>query len=184
MGLERKFAGEAPRLTEGTCLEGYASFFGLEDTGGDVVAAGAFADGLARASHEGRRVKMLWQHDPSQVIGVWDAVEEDARGLRVRGRLLTGVAAGREAAALVEAGALDGLSIGYSVKRATRDDRGRRVLREVELWEVSLVTFPMLPSARIGAKAAGLQAVARAVRALRDEIAGPIGTALAGGRHG
>jgi HK97 family phage prohead protease len=95
---------------------------------------------------------MLWQHDPAQPIGIWDEVREDARGLWVKGRLLDTVAKGREAAALIEAGAIDGLSIGYRTRRATKTAAGQRLLTELELWEVSLVTFPMLPSARIAAK--------------------------------
>ncbi len=173
MGLERKFAhGDAPvRLEEGARITGYASWFGVEDTGRDVVAPGAYCDSLARASAESRSIKMLWQHDPAQVIGVWDEVREDDRGLFVKGRLLPGVEKAREAAALIEAGALDGLSIGYTVRRAVKDNQGRRLLKELELWEVSLVTFPMLPSARVGAKADPMRDVARALRAAREELA-------------
>jgi HK97 family phage prohead protease len=159
------------RLEAGARITGYASRFGIADGGGDVVEAGAYCDSLARASAEGRAVRMLWQHDPCQVIGVWDVVREDKHGLWVEGRLLDGVARAREAAALIEAGALDGLSIGYTVKRAVKDREGRRVLKELELWEVSLVTFPMLPSARVGAKADPLRAIARAIRTARDELA-------------
>ncbi|MGB3406879.1 MAG: HK97 family phage prohead protease [Jannaschia sp.] len=173
MALERKFAhGEASvRLEEGVLITGYASWFGIEDKGRDVVEAGAYCDSLARLSAEGRSVKMLWQHDPTAVIGVWDEVREDARGLYVRGRLLPGVEKAREAATLIEAGALDGLSIGYTVKRAIKDTQGRRLLKELELWEVSLVTFPMLPSARVGAKADPMRDVARAIEAARLEMA-------------
>jgi HK97 family phage prohead protease len=95
---------------------------------------------------------MLWQHDPAQPIGVWDEVREDDRGLHVRGRILADVARGREAAALVRAGAIDGLSIGYRTLRAAKDGQGKRRLLELDLWEVSLVTFPMLRSARLSAK--------------------------------
>jgi hypothetical protein len=95
---------------------------------------------------------MLWQHDPAQPIGVWDEVREDGRGLYVKGRILTDVEKGREAAALIGAGAIDGLSIGYRTVRAQKDGKGQRLLSELELWEVSLVTFPMLPDARVGAK--------------------------------
>ena len=70
----------------------------------------------------------------------------------MKGRLLDTVGKGREAAALIEAGAIDGLSIGYRTKRASKTDKGQRLLQELELWEVSLVTFPMLPEARVGAK--------------------------------
>ena len=174
MGLERKFAGGAGlRLEEGAAISGYASLFGVEDGGGDVVEPGAYCDSLARAAAEGRRIKLLWQHDPAQVIGVWDEVREDDRGLWVRGRLLQDVARGREAASLVAAGALDGLSIGYSVRRAVRDEKGRRRLKDVELWEVSLVTFPMLAEARVAAKADRLRRVTRALSAARRTIAAP-----------
>ena len=156
LGLELKFAGGAPMLSETeagvTVIEGYASLFGLADQGGDIVAAGAYAASLSRLAGRGDKVRMLWQHDPAQPIGIWDEIREDARGLWVRGRLLPEVAQAREAAALVAAGAIDGLSIGYRTVRAERDSQGRRVLTEVELWEVSLVTFPMLREAKVGRK--------------------------------
>lgn len=171
--LEHKFASGdmVVRLEADATIAGYASWFGVEDTGHDVVEPGAYCDSLARMSAEGRRVKMLWQHDPAQVIGVWDEVREDGRGLYVKGRLLPGVEKAREAAELIEAGALDGLSIGYTIRRAAKDSRGRRLLKELELWEVSLVTFPMLPSARVGAKADPWRDVARAIEAARREMA-------------
>ncbi|WP_299838589.1 HK97 family phage prohead protease [uncultured Paracoccus sp.] len=154
MDLERKFAGGVPVLSEGSVIEGYASLFGLTDQGGDAVLPGAFAASLKRLGEVGGRVRMLWQHDPAQPIGVWDEIREDGKGLWVKGRLLTEVAQAREAAALIGAGAIDGLSIGYRTIRAERDQKGRRRLAEVELWEVSLVTFPMLPEAKLGSKAA------------------------------
>ena len=153
MELERKYValGSALTVTDGHVIEGYASLFGAADQGGDVVQAGAYAGSLAALAREGRRVKMLWQHDPEQPIGVWDEIREDGRGLHVKGRVLESVAKGREAVALLQAGAIDGLSIGYRTKRAVKDDGGRRLLTELELWEVSLVTFPMLPGARFRA---------------------------------
>ncbi|RJL00338.1 HK97 family phage prohead protease [Paracoccus siganidrum] len=153
-GLEVKFAGGAPILSEGHVIEGYASLFGLTDQGGDAVLPGAFAASLARLAGKGDRVRMLWQHDPTRPIGVWDEIREDEKGLWVKGRLLPEVAQAREAAALIGAGAIEGLSIGYRTIRAERDRKGRRALAEVELWEVSLVTFPMLPEARVGRKEA------------------------------
>lgn len=154
LGLEHKFVklGDTSEVDEGILIEGYASFFDQCDTGGDVVVAGAYGKSLRALKKADRGVKMLWQHDPAQPIGVWDEVREDARGLYVKGRILTDVAKGREAAALIAAGAIDGLSIGYRTKRATKNDKGQRLLTELELWEVSLVTFPMLPTARVGAK--------------------------------
>jgi HK97 family phage prohead protease len=152
-GLERKFhRPETGLAVVGAALEGYASVFGVPDQGGHVVERGAYAASLARMRTEGRRVKMLWQHDPGQPIGIWDEVREDAVGLWVKGRLLTELARGREAAALLAAGAIDGLSIGYRTVKAERDAKGRRRLAELDLWEVSLVTFPMLPEARVAAK--------------------------------
>lgn len=149
--LERKFArfGDSLQVQDGLVIEGYASLFGAADQGGDVVTKGAYARSLVELTARGGKVKMLWQHDPSQPIGVWDEVREDAKGLWVKGRLLDTVSKGREAAALIEAGAIDGLSIGYRTVRASTNDKGQRLLSELELWEVSLVTFPMLPSARI-----------------------------------
>ncbi|WP_298678373.1 HK97 family phage prohead protease [uncultured Lentibacter sp.] len=176
--IERKFCrlGEQITVTEGRCIEGYASLFGTCDQGGDVVAKGAYGASLKALAAEGRRVKMLWQHDPAQPIGIWDEVREDARGLFVKGRLLDSTQKGREAAALIEAGAIDGLSIGYRTKKAGKTDKGQRLLTELELWEVSLVTFPMLPSARVAAKGERLEAVAlrnmaAAIRDARQELA-------------
>lgn len=126
-------------------IEGYASLWGVADLNGDVVQRGAFRDSLARSGAAG--VRMLHGHDGGAVVGVWDDVAEDERGLRVRGRIEPWSAVSRLAEALARAGALDGLSIGYRTARARRDGR-LRVLSGVELWEVSLVTFPMLPGAR------------------------------------
>lgn len=132
-------------------IQGYASLFGQQDQGGDVVMPGAYKASLARIAAEGRTVKMLWQHDPSHPIGVWDEVFEDTKGLFVKGRLLTEVEKGKEAAALLSAGAIDGMSIGYRTVSASRGAKGERLLEELELWEVSIVTFPMLPTARVDA---------------------------------
>ncbi|XDA96561.1 HK97 family phage prohead protease [Sulfitobacter sp. LCG007] len=152
--LEHKFArfGEALKVRDGVTISGYASLFGAQDQGRDIVQSGAYAASLRELAESGRRVKMLWQHDPAQPIGVWDEIREDGKGLWVKGRLLETVEKGREAAALLEAGAIDGLSIGYRTRRSAKNDRGQRLLTEVELWEVSLVTFPMLPTARVAGK--------------------------------
>ena len=163
-------------VTDGCHVQGYASLFGVRDQGGDVVQKGAYAASLAALGASGRRVKMLWQHDPAQPIGVWDEVREDATGLWVKGRILVDVEKGREAAALLAAGAIDGLSIGYRTRRAERDGKGQRLLAELELWEVSLVTFPMLPEARVAAKgdaqSPDWRALAQALEAARLTLAG------------
>lgn len=120
-------------------FEGYASVFENVDNGLDVVSRGAFAKSLGS-----RKVKMLWQHDPEKVIGVWDEIKEDERGLYVKGRILKDVQKGAEAMALLRAGALDSMSIGYRTVQATKEGAGNvRRLLEVDLFEISLVTFPM-----------------------------------------
>lgn len=131
-----------------TPIAGYASLFWKRDLANDVVAQGAFGASLARTAPA--RVKMLHQHETATPIGVWDEVAEDAQGLFVRGRIIEAGAQGQMCAALVRAGALDGLSIGFRAVKARPDGTQRlRVLTEIDLWEVSLVTFPMLPGARL-----------------------------------
>lgn len=178
--LETKFArfGSELGLGDGAEIAGYASLFGAADQGGDVVSPGAYGRSLSRLAAAGGKVKMLWQHDPTQPIGVWDEVREDGRGLFVKGRLLTEVRAAHEALVLLRAGAIDGLSIGYRTITAEKTPGGR-VLREVELWEVSLVTFPMLPEARVGGGAAAAEeadedlalTLAESLRAAREMLA-------------
>ncbi|MCF6234351.1 MAG: HK97 family phage prohead protease [Rhodobacteraceae bacterium] len=177
-GLEHKFArfSEGLAITDNAVIEGYASLFGQADQGGDVVEAGAYAASIKALASEGRKVKMLWQHDPAQPIGVWDEVREDKRGLWVKGRLLEATQKGQEAIALIGAGAIDGLSIGYRAVKASKNDKGQRLLKELELWEVSLVTFPMLPSARVAAKGGDpegdtLRELAAVLRDARLELA-------------
>lgn len=131
---------------------GYAAIFERPDRGGDVVRRGAFAVSLQRSGS----VPLLWQHAPARPIGRIDYLQEDRRGLRVIGRLSDG-AAGREAAALLRDGTVRGLSFGYRVREATGESP--RELRQVELVEVSLVTFPMQPRARVHALEEGPEAV-------------------------
>ncbi|MFO1139534.1 MAG: HK97 family phage prohead protease [Paracoccus sp. (in: a-proteobacteria)] len=164
-GLELKYASGAQLVSDGTQIEGYASLFGLTDQGGDIVRKGAYAASLKRLEARGDKVRMLWQHDPTRPIGVWDEIREDDKGLWVKGRLLPEIAQAREAAALIAAGAIDGLSIGYRTVSAERDGKGRRLLAEVELWEVSLVTFPMLAEAKVGKKSDRAFEMAAAFRA-------------------
>jgi HK97 family phage prohead protease len=129
-------------------IEGYASLFRVADSGGDIVMAGAFARSLAARGAAG--VKMLWQHNAAEPIGVWKSIVEDARGLKVVGQLDLSVRRAREALSLLQASAVDGLSIGYRTKRATTDKAsGMRKLHEIDLLEISLVTFPMLTQARV-----------------------------------
>ncbi len=129
-------------------FSGYASVFGAVDLGKDVVEPGAFARSLQKRKVGG--IRMLYQHDPAQPIGVWTEIREDRRGLFVRGRLTPGVRRAQEVLALLRSGALDGLSIGFRAARTRRDPAsGIRRIVEADLWEISVVTFPMQPAARV-----------------------------------
>ncbi len=129
-------------------FEGYASLFNREDMGRDVILPGAFTESLKKRSANG--IKLLYQHDPAEPIGVWEHIREDAKGLYARGRLLLSVSRAREVHALLEAGALDGLSIGFKAISARREAKTSiRRISKVDLWEISVVTFPMMPEARI-----------------------------------
>lgn len=133
-------------------FSGYGSIFGNKDLGNDVMMQGAFAKSIASKGPKG--VKLLYQHDAKEPIGVFDEIIEDRKGLRVKGRLAMGTQKGREVYELMKMGAIDGLSIGYRVspKGADYDERGKkRMLREVDLMEISAVTFPMNTRARVQA---------------------------------
>lgn len=142
----------APKTTidaDGT-VEGYASLFGAVDQARDMVVRGAFADTLGKRGV--RRVPMLFQHDPAEPVGIWLELREDAHGLYARGRLIPEVARARELLSLVKAGAVDGLSIGFKTVRGQIDPKTRiRRLLAVDLWEISIVTFPLLAGARVRA---------------------------------
>lgn len=142
----------APRTrieADGT-VEGYASLFGEIDQARDMVMRGAFATTLRQRSVQ--RVPMLFQHDPAEPVGVWLELREDHRGLYARGRLIPEVARGRELLSLLRAGAIDGLSIGFRTVKGRIDPRTRvRSLLAVDLWEISIVTFPLLAGARVRA---------------------------------
>lgn len=126
-------------------VEGYASVFNNLDNGYDIVLPGAFLKSLKKKSS----VPMLWQHDRGQPVGVWDEMEEREKGLFVKGTILD-TALGTDAYKLVKAGAVKGMSIGYSPKKYEIDQKtGVRQLKELDLFEVSLVTFPMNEKAQI-----------------------------------
>lgn len=147
--------------SDGT-VEGYASLFGELDQARDMVMPGAFTQTL---QHRGlRRIPMLFQHDPSEPVGIWLELREDIRGLWARGRLIPEVARGRELMALVQQGAIDGLSIGYRTVRGRIDPKTRiRRLYQVDLWEISIVTFPLLVGARVRAVKQSRQPVCRII---------------------
>ena len=132
-------------------IEGWAAVYDEADLNGDVVARGAFAQSLARTG--AGAVKMLYQHAVDRIVGRWLRFEDRPQGLYAFGEILLIAERQNEAYALAKAGVLDGLSIGYQTRRAEkparRGDAARRRIVEADLWEVSLVTFPMAPKARL-----------------------------------
>lgn len=134
--------GDASRIK----ISGYASRFGVADLGGDVISRGAFSASLLQ--NKTRTLPMLFGHETKQPIGIWERIVEDKSGLFVSGHLFLGTTRADRIARLVRAHALSGLSIGYKPLRFNRHKGGRHLL-EIDLWEVSIVAFPMLRSARI-----------------------------------
>lgn len=138
----KAFALHVKDVSEDGSFEGYGSTFGgAPDAYGDIVAPGAFAKSLAKHRQKGTKPVMLWQHNPSEPIGVWDDLEEDGKGLKGTGRFVMDTARGREAHALLKAGAMRGLSIGYR-EISAEPDGPNRLLKELDLMEISVVTFP------------------------------------------
>lgn len=146
---EAKFTAlDMKSVADDGVFEGYASLFGRQDLGRDIVMPGAFRETLAARGANG--VRMLFQHNPAEPIGIWEVLSEDSKGLFARGRLMPTVARAREILSLMRAGAIDGLSIGFRTVKAHKDrTRGARRIEKVDLWEISIVTFPLLPEARI-----------------------------------
>jgi uncharacterized protein len=137
-------------LSSDGAIEGYASLFGEVDQARDMVMPGAFTQTLRQRGL--RKIPMLFQHDPAEPVGVWLEIAEDFRGLRARGRLIPDVMRAKELLSLIKAGAIDGLSIGYRTVRGQIDPKSRvRKLYQVDLWEISIVTFPLLNGARVAA---------------------------------
>lgn len=143
---------DAKAVSDAGVIEGYASVFGNVDSYGEVVEPGAFAESLVKSQRTGRKVKMLYQHDPHQPIGVWDDLAEDGKGLWVKGRLLVDESPkAREVHGLLKAGALDGLSIGYRTLDAKPKEgkQGIVSLLKLDLLENSIVTFAANERARV-----------------------------------
>jgi HK97 family phage prohead protease len=139
-----------PSIAPDGTVEGYASLFGAIDQARDMVMPGAFERSLRLRGV--RRIPMLFQHDPAEPVGVWLELREDAHGLYARGRLIPEVTRGRELLALLRAGTADGLSIGFRTVKGRLDPKTRvRKLDVIDLWEISIVTFPLLPGARVRA---------------------------------
>jgi len=156
-------AGALANVAPDGSFEGYAALFGRVDLGRDLILPGAFTRSLGERGAAG--VRMLFQHDPAEPIGTWRDIREDGTGLFVRGRLTLDVARAREVLALMRAGAIDGLSIGFRTVEGRTDPRSRvRRLARIDLWEISVVTFPMQPDARIAAVKRGDGALAATIR--------------------
>jgi HK97 family phage prohead protease len=166
----RSFQLEIRAAEDGT-VEGYGSVFDVQDSYADVIEKGAFAKSISTHKSAKSMPAMLWQHDSSQPIGVWTSMSEDDNGLRVTGRLAMDTVKGKDAHALLKMGALNGLSIGFMTKQYRYDEETDiRTLTEVDLWEVSLVTFPANTQARVTQvkSADDLQTLKDAERILRD----------------
>ena len=165
VGFELKAIG-----ADGT-VEGYGSVFGVRDNYDDVIAKGAFIQSMKDHKAAGTMPAMLWQHDADKPIGVWTEMVEDEKGLRIKGQLALETVKGKEAHALLKMGALNGLSIGFMSKEWAYDrDTEVRTLTAIDLWEVSLVTFPANEKARVTnvKSAEELQAPKDAEKVLRD----------------
>lgn len=134
-------------------FKGYGSTFnGAPDPYGDVVLPGAFSKSIASGGRNGTGVALLWQHMTDAPVGTWTSLGEDKKGLAVEGQLVKGVKQADEGLLLMKAGAIKGLSIGYTVPKNGSEfdkDKGIRYLKEVTLWEISLVTFPANTKAQI-----------------------------------
>jgi uncharacterized protein len=155
-------------------IEGHGSTFGNVDLGGDIVVPGAFKRSLAAHRKAGTMPQMFWMHQPDRVPGKWVEMAEDGDGLAVKG-VLADTDLGREMRTLAQMKAVRGLSIGYQTKDFDFDRDGNRLLKEINLWEVSLVSLAMNPMARIESAKARLSAGGEYVptarefeRALRD----------------
>ena len=144
------FGFEIKAVNEDGTVEGYGSVFGVKDSYADVIQKGAFIKSITEHRQAKTMPAMLWQHDSSQPIGIWTDMAEDANGLKLSGKLAMETVKGKEAHALLKMGAINGLSIGFMTKQYNYDEIAEiRTLTEVELWEVSLVTFPANTKARV-----------------------------------
>lgn len=149
---------------EGT-FSGYASVFHVKDSYDDVVLPGAFTKTL----EESKDVKLLWQHDPEQPIGVITNIYEAEKGLKIEGKVLTATSKGKEVYELLKSKSIDGLSIGYEVLDSY-EDGDTRYITEVKLWEVSVVTFPANKMAKVEdvKDASFLQALDKAINEAKE----------------
>jgi len=154
-------------------FSGYASVFGEVDQGGDIVMPGAFLNSLNKKTLGS--IRLLFQHDVKEPVGRVLRLFEDQNGLKVEGQLTKGVPRAQSLCALIENGALDGLSIGFRTIRSTKDKiSGHRRLLQIDLWEISIVTFPMMERARIIAPINPPEQFSRPIRSQKQTIAAAI----------
>lgn len=148
-------------------FEGHGSVFGNRDLGGDIVAEGAFARSLDDHRKAGQLPQMFWNHDPGQVAGKWLDMAEDNTGLAVKG-VLAKTPLGDEVHELLKMDAVRGLSIGYRTLDQDWRDDGTRIIKEAELWEVSVVSIPMNPLAQVAHVKSRLSASGEYVPTVRE----------------
>jgi HK97 family phage prohead protease len=134
-------------INESGEISGYASVFGIVDGQGDVVLSGAFKNAITDF-HAGKKPKLLWQHDTHSPVGLIEEIFEDNHGLFIKGKLLLEIPKAREVYLLLKNGAIDGFSIGYRIKNNYFKD-GKQYLTDVELPEISIVTFPACEEATV-----------------------------------
>jgi hypothetical protein len=159
MTIEHKSFSLELKVDAGTRrISGYGAVFGNLDSTNDIIIAGAFAKSIGR-----RQIKMLYQHDSDDLLGFWDVVREDSKGLYVEGNIAN-TSLGNDVYELAKAGALDSMSIGYSVDLCEYDSGGTRILKEIDLWEVSLVTFPANEKAVV----TGVKSAPKTIREFED----------------
>ncbi len=140
----KDFMFDIKSVEDNGIVEGYAAVFGNKDLGDDIIDPGAFK----KTINERKNVPLLWYHQPPEVLGLVFEMEEDNKGLKSRSQINLDTQLGREKFSLIRQGAIKGMSIGFEAIKETWDGTVRR-LKEIKLWEISLVTFPMNPLAQV-----------------------------------
>lgn len=156
-------------LDETGTFSGYGSVFDNVDSVGDIIEAGAFTKTLKQFKGGVKKLPILWQHSSAEPIGVYTEMREDESGLFVKGQINLEVQKGKEAYSLLKQGAISGLSIGYYASDYFIDKKGVRIIKEIKLFEISLVTFPANDLARVSdVKAEDVKTIRDLEKILRD----------------
>jgi uncharacterized protein len=150
LDLEQKFANvdSTNFQLNGFRIKGYASVFNVVDNHNDLINKGAFQDSIKRHTEEGR-IKFLWQHSHVEPIGVIEELYEDEVGLYLKASINNNTQLGKEVISLIHQKAINGLSIGFKVTDFEYEASGVRIIKKLELWEISIVTFPANEHAQI-----------------------------------